>query len=78
MHWNYGEGKFIFRVGGRREQVMKKVAIVTGASRGIGKAIAERLAKDGFAVVVNYVSSAPEAEEVVSKIRAAGGEAIAI
>jgi 3-oxoacyl-[acyl-carrier protein] reductase len=57
---------------------MKKVAIVTGASRGIGKAIAERLAKDGFAVVVNYASSAPEAEEVVSKIRAEGGEAIAI
>ena len=57
---------------------MTKVAIVTGASRGIGKAIAERLAKDGFAVVVNYASSAPEAEEVVSKIRAEGGEAIAI
>ena len=57
---------------------MKKAAIVTGASRGIGKAIAERLAKDGFAVVVNYASSAPEVEEVVSKIRVEGGEAIAI
>ena len=57
---------------------MKKVAIVTGASRGIGKAITERLAKDDFAVVVNYASSAPEAEEVVSKIRAEGGEATAI
>src|ERR1700757_1493659 len=57
---------------------MKKVAVITGASRGIGKAVAERLAKDGFAVVVNYASSAPEAEEVVSKIRAEGGEAIAI
>jgi NAD(P)-dependent dehydrogenase (short-subunit alcohol dehydrogenase family) len=57
---------------------MKKVAIVTGASRGIGRAIAERLAKDGFAVVVNYATSSPEAEEVVSKVTAEGGEAIAI
>lgn len=57
---------------------MMRVAIVTGASRGIGKAIAERLAKDGFAVVVNYVSNAPEAEQVVSGIKAQGGEAIAI
>jgi 3-oxoacyl-[acyl-carrier protein] reductase len=62
----------------RKEKSMKKVAIVTGESRGIGKAIVERLATDGFAVVVNYASSAPEAEEVVSTIRAEGGEAIAI
>src|SRR6266567_1477096 len=57
---------------------MKQVAIVTGASRGIGKAVGERLAKDGFAVVVNYVSNAPEAEQVVTGIKAQGGEAIAI
>lgn len=57
---------------------MKKVAIITGASRGIGKAVAERLAKDGFAVVVNYASSAAEAEQVASIIKGQGGEAIAI
>jgi 3-oxoacyl-[acyl-carrier protein] reductase len=54
-----------------------KVAIVTGASRGIGRAIAVVLAGEGAKVVVNYNSSAEAAEEVVSQIEAAGGQAVA-
>ncbi len=55
-----------------------RVAIVTGASRGIGAATALVLAERGYRVVVNYHSSAEEAEVVVAAIAAAGGEAIAI
>jgi 3-oxoacyl-[acyl-carrier protein] reductase len=55
-----------------------KVAVVTGASRGIGRAIAERLAAEGAKVVVNHRASADQAEEVVSAIREQGGQAIAI
>jgi 3-oxoacyl-[acyl-carrier protein] reductase len=57
---------------------MKQVAIVTGSSRGIGAAIAQRLAKDGFAVVVNYAGNAAEADKVVASIHSAGGTAIAL
>lgn len=55
-----------------------KVAIVTGASRGIGREIAERLAENGAKVVVNYASSPAKAEEVVGRIKQGGGEARAI
>jgi 3-oxoacyl-[acyl-carrier protein] reductase len=57
---------------------MKKIAIVTGASRGIGRAVAKRLARDGFVVVVNYLSNAAEAEEVVAELKGIGGDAVAI
>jgi len=55
-----------------------KVAVVTGASRGIGRATAERLAEDGASVVVNYATSAEEANGVVEAIEAQGGKALAI
>jgi len=55
-----------------------RVAVVTGASRGIGRAIALRLARLGAKVVVNYRSSKAEAEAVVEAIEEAGGEAVAV
>lgn len=55
-----------------------KVAIVTGASRGIGRATAERLAQNGAAVVVNYATSADEAKAVVNAIETRGGSAVAV
>lgn len=54
----------------------KKSAVITGASRGIGRACAVRLAKDGYRVIVNFNTREEEAENVCREIRAAGGEAL--
>ncbi|HEX7199552.1 MAG TPA: 3-oxoacyl-ACP reductase family protein [Dongiaceae bacterium] len=59
-------------------QLKDKVAIVTGSSRGIGKAVAERFAREGAMIVVNYVRNKKAADAVAAGIRKAGGEAVAV
>ncbi|MDI5938810.1 MULTISPECIES: SDR family oxidoreductase [Micromonospora] len=58
--------------------VPQRVAIVTGGSQGIGRQVAQRLAADGFAVVVNFATGKSAAEQVVAAIVAAGGDAVAV
>ena len=57
---------------------MEKIALVTGGSRGIGRAVAERLAREGYAVAVNYRVRRDCAESIVAEIAAAGGRAMAV
>src|SRR5439155_18425376 len=69
--------KFEYRIKSAKK-LSGKVAVVTGSSKGIGAAIAKRLATDGAAVVVNYASSREGADRVVAEIAAEGGKAIAV
>ncbi len=55
-----------------------RVAIITGSSKGIGATIAERLARDGMSVIINYASSAQAADAVANRIAGAGGSALAV
>ena len=64
--------------GDKHEQVQGKVAVVTGASKGIGAGIARALGAAGASVVVNYASDKAGADKAVADIKAKGGKAIAV
>jgi len=60
------------------KKLSDKIALVTGSSRGIGRAIVERLSREGATVVINYFSSSDKADEVVAAITSGGGTAVAV
>src|SRR5258706_11765941 len=85
LELSFGKSDIVFcrralteRGGTTRRNFMKKIAIITGASGGIGGSIAKRLGKDGFSVVVNYAGKPAPAQAVVADIKAAGGQGIAV
>jgi NAD(P)-dependent dehydrogenase (short-subunit alcohol dehydrogenase family) len=86
MHWTYRSDRFNlflatdfkFEEAAQKENHHEKDSYRNRRIRGIGRAIALRLAADGFAVVVNYAGNAAKAEEVVNEITSTGGRALAV
>src|ERR1700758_1391911 len=76
--WSLRSDKTYHSQGIHMSRLTSKVAVVTGASKGIGAAIAKALAVEGAAVVVNYASSKAGADAVVAAISKAGGKAVAV